>query len=112
MEFFSNYGIIHVFLKIAGNEKIRSYTPVSFLVNSGSNKFDASLFFVIKNYGCGKLSHILCSSKISDIIEMSRPKGTFNMMVLRNRQKLILFAAGTGLTPMTSLIIWTLRSTR
>lgn len=97
---------------VSGEEVVRSYTPVSFLTQTTAAFPEPTLFFLVKNYSCGKLSHKLCSLKANDFIDMSRPMGTFNCMALKKRLALLMFAAGTGLTPMTSLIIWTLNSTR
>lgn len=98
---------------VAGKEVCRSYTPVSFLIPNSNLTFELpTLYFLIKEYNDGKLSRKLCSNNIGDKINMSYPRGTFNTVVLKKRAELILFAAGTGITPMTSLIAWTLNSTR
>jgi len=95
-----------------GEEITRSYTPVSFLVQTPAIFPEPTLFFLIKEYAKGKLSRKLCSLEANDCVEMSRPRGTFNCSVLKQKTILLMLAAGTGLTPMTSLIIWTLNSTR
>lgn len=86
---------------------------MSFLIPNSNLIFELpTLYFLIKEYNEGKLSHKLCSVNIGDKMNMSYPRGTFNCNILKKRVELILFAAGTGITPMTSLIAWTLNSTR
>lgn len=105
----------HIQIKdnVDDEEVRRSYTPVSFLIKNSNLIFELpTLYFLVKEYNDGKLSRKLCSTNLGDKISMSCPRGTFNSIVLKKRTKLILFAAGTGITPMTSLIAWTLNTTR
>lgn len=96
-----------------GEEVRRSYTPVLFLIRNSNLVFELpTLYFLIKEYSSGKLSRKLCSLDVGDTINMSYPRGTFNTIILKKRLELILLAAGTGITPMTSLISWTLNATR
>lgn len=58
---------------------------------------------LVKSYPKGKLSQHLCSLRQGDLIEVSRPQGSFECWT--SKTNLILIAAGTGITPMLP-IIW------
>lgn len=83
----------------------RPYTPVWPLVETteyGPISED-TLCLLVKSYPNGKLSQHLCSLHQGDTIEVSRPQGSFECWTAKTN--LILIAAGTGITPMIS-IIW------
>lgn len=83
----------------------RPYTPVLPLVESAEYGpiSKNTLCLLVKNYPNGTLSQHLCSLNQGDTIEVSRPQGLFECWT--SKTNLILLAAGTGITPMIS-IIW------
>lgn len=83
----------------------RPYTPVVPLVETTDygNITKDTLCLLVKSYSNGKLSRYLCSLHQGDLIEVSRPQGTFECWT--SKTSLILLAAGTGITPMLP-IIW------
>ncbi|KAK7603504.1 hypothetical protein V9T40_003503 [Parthenolecanium corni] len=92
---------------------VRSYTPISFIISHPEIRLSSSIVhFLVKEYKIGSLSRRLCSLKRDDHVEMSRPVGSFNCKALDKRLNLILIAAGTGLTPFTSLIAWALKNSK
>lgn len=97
--------IIDFTLFITDQNVSRPYTPVWPLVETtdyGPISED-TLCLLVKCYPNGILSQHLCSLHQGDSIEVSRPQGSFECWT--SKTNLILMAAGTGITPMIS-IIW------
>lgn len=88
-----------------GHNVSRPYTPVWPIVEMTEYRkiSEDTLCLLVKSYPNGKLSQYLCSLRQGDFIEVSRPQGNFECWT--SKTNLILLAAGTGITPMIS-IIW------
>ncbi|XP_068617602.1 cytochrome b5 reductase 4-like isoform X2 [Battus philenor] len=94
---------VRVHQTLAGSECIRSYTPVG--DNWGSPvEVSAPLKLAIKRYKLGVLSPILTSLKVGGLITVSGPYGNFQLYKLKTVRTIFLIAAGTGITPMLSLL--------
>ncbi|VVC44975.1 Hypothetical protein CINCED_3A007165 [Cinara cedri] len=97
----------HIYVKanVNGHNVSRPYTPVWPIVETTEygRISEDTLCVLVKNYPNGKLSQHLCSLRQGDSIEVSRPQGNFECWT--SKTNLILLAAGTGITPMLS-IIW------
>ena len=72
------------------------------------------LFLVTQVYKDGALTPLLANLEKADVVEVGIPKGKFGSMELEKATKsasyLILLAAGTGITPMTSLLLESLNN--
>lgn len=106
----------HVFLslQVEGVEVIRPYTVVSpFLVKREEEEMDYEervlsgqvFYLMIKTYKDGLLTPSIDSLQPGDKIQVSSLySGNFNESSLKSVSRLVMFAAGTGFTPMASLI--------
>jgi len=90
---------------VLGQVVSRPYTPVWPLVETAEYGIisEDTLCLLVKSYPNGKLSRHLCSLNQGDLIEVSRPQGSFECWT--SKTNLILMAAGTGITPMLP-IMW------
>lgn len=85
----------------------RSYTPVP---NSLFSKYKPQVYtsdnicLMIKSYPNGNISRFICGKNKYDVVELSRPLGTFNLADLEHRELFLMLAGGTGLTPMLGLL--------
>ena len=93
----------------------RFYTPVPNQLHDPNHKSLTvnQIHLAIKIYPQGRFSRLLNSIPVSGIVETSEPITlSINVdQILCTRQKFFLLAAGTGITPMMSLI-WKLKSGR
>jgi cytochrome-b5 reductase len=102
---------IKVFDTIKGEEIVRSYTPVPHCL---FGKFRAqpyttdSVCLMVKRYPEGNLSKILGDCLTGDTVTISKPLGSFNLQDIERRETFIVLAAGTGITPMFSIIFFLL----
>ncbi|XP_075209988.1 cytochrome b5 reductase 4-like [Lycorma delicatula] len=108
----------HIFVKqsVKGDEVIRPYTPVPIfpvttLPPGDWKNTDEGVNLLVKTYPLGHMSSWLCSRRPGSTVFISNPKGTFRTSVLNNATEIYLFAAGSGLTPMLSVLVWVLQST-
>ncbi|CAH0393431.1 unnamed protein product [Bemisia tabaci] len=99
----------HVMFEAVIDGKVveRPYTPVvsvhpEYPVESSIE----CLNFMIKSYDNGLLSKWLCSLPTGAVVSVSAPLCVFNPSLLNGRKKLVILAAGTGITPMFSVINW------
>lgn len=99
------------------------YTPVPLfpiqtpnVPNPGPGKWWLSnklIYLIVKSYPLGTLSSWLCSRDSGMPIFATEPEGTFCPSVhMKGKRQIYLLAAGTGLTPMLSVILWILQTTR
>ncbi|ESO83431.1 hypothetical protein LOTGIDRAFT_133451 [Lottia gigantea] len=97
---------IHVHHIISGMEIVRSYTCVSpSLTNVDNTEGKGRLIYLmIKIYPDGAITPWLNSLNIGDTVDISNYDGHFNSQRLDNDHQLVLYAAGTGFTPMVRLI--------
>nr|CAD7433795.1 unnamed protein product [Timema monikensis] len=102
---------VRVRSNIQGMAISRSYTPVvpalcpSFMPPEWQPD---ALCLMVKEYPTGALTPWLCSLCPGDTVELSGPEGSFSTKLLAEMTRLYLVAAGTGLTPMLTLIAWAL----
>ncbi|XP_017073098.1 cytochrome b5 reductase 4 [Drosophila eugracilis] len=84
---------------------LRSYTPVdqSFL-HSDSSSSEECLNFLIKRYPNGLVSSHIHQLKVGSHVQLSPPRGSFQLSELTAHRNVLLLAAGSGLTPILSLI--------
>lgn len=102
---------VRVFGAIKGEEISRSYTPVpcSLFTKYKCQPYSTdSLCLMVKRYPDGNISKFLCDKNSGDLVEMSKPLGSFILQELENRETFLVLAAGTGITPMFSLILFLL----
>ncbi|XP_017128828.1 cytochrome b5 reductase 4 [Drosophila elegans] len=85
----------------------RSYTPVdhSYLqLDKIAPSNSECLNFVIKRYANGPVSSHLHALQVGSRVQLSPPRGTFQLSELTAHRNILLLAAGSGLTPILSLI--------
>ncbi|XP_052043655.1 cytochrome b5 reductase 4 isoform X2 [Apodemus sylvaticus] len=104
----------HVYLKLSvtGAEIVKPYTPVSDSLLSdfkepalSPNKY---IYFLIKIYPAGLFTPELDRLQIGDLISVSGPEGNFKVSKLQEVEDLFLLAAGTGFTPMVTVLNYAL----
>jgi len=95
---------IHISREIEGMEISRSYTPVPLLAQSSTTTSPQSLNLLIKVYPDGALTPKLESLTPGDIVRVSDHTGNFSLSQLKSRRQILLLAAGTGVTPIFSLL--------
>jgi len=104
----------HVNVKACVNEDevVRPYTPVTSLAGISIPPM-CCVRLIVKSYATGMLSPWLTTLSPGTTVQLSLPHGSFSLSPLsRGISQLLLLAAGTGFTPMVSLITWALRSSR
>ncbi|XP_055921361.1 cytochrome b5 reductase 4 isoform X3 [Eupeodes corollae] len=89
---------------IEGKQVIRSYTPVPKKYSPINSKNLMDLHFLIKSYESGLLSNYLKNLKHNSNIFISKPRGNLRLHSFLGHTNIALFAAGTGITPMLSII--------
>jgi len=85
----------------------RSYTPVdqSYLhLDKNCSSSLECLSFLIKKYPNGPVSSHLHQLQAGSRVHLSPPRGTFQLSELTAHRNILLLAAGSGLTPILSLI--------
>ncbi|KAH8401772.1 hypothetical protein KR009_007794 [Drosophila setifemur] len=85
----------------------RSYTPVdpSYLsIETRLPSLSDGLHFLIKRYEKGPMSSHLHQLQTGSCIQLSPPRGGFQLSELTGHRNILLLAAGSGLTPLLSLI--------
>lgn len=84
---------------------IRSYTPIpAKYINEKAIETPLDILFLIKTYNVGTLTKYLTQKSSDDVVEVSQPKGNLDLNRIKNYTKFSMFAAGSGITPMISLI--------
>ncbi|KAJ8915131.1 hypothetical protein NQ315_000383 [Exocentrus adspersus] len=103
---------VRAFGNVDGQEMSRSYTPVpQTLFKQFATQVPATdtLCLMIKRYQNGNVSRFLTDSTKNDVIHVTKPIGDFDLKVLHKRETYLLLAAGTGITPMLSVILFLLQ---
>ncbi|XP_078324378.1 cytochrome b5 reductase 4-like isoform X2 [Crassostrea virginica] len=98
---------VHIRHKVSGMEVVRSYTAVLPTLTGEQDvrvKAGTVIYLMIKIYKNGALTPWIDSLKKGDPVEVSTFTGDFNEDRLSVCQNLVMFAAGTGFTPMVRLI--------
>ncbi|XP_023363554.1 cytochrome b5 reductase 4 isoform X2 [Otolemur garnettii] len=108
----------HVYLKltVTGAEIVKPYTPVS---DSLFSEFKEPvlpnkqyMYFLIKIYPAGLFTPELDHLQIGDFVPISSPEGNFKISKFQELEDLFLLAAGTGLTPMVTILNFALTRVR
>lgn len=89
----------------------RSYTPIphTFLTQFATQgPVTDTLCLMIKRYDNGNISRFLADSEQNDVVYATKPMGDFDLKLLHKREIFLLLAAGTGITPMLSIILFLL----
>lgn len=103
----------HLDIQVPHNGELlqRSYTPVpqTYLPsNSGHVDAEPSLTpsqeFLVKYYENGAVSKELHQLNPGEIVQLSLPRGNFNLSRLEAHRNILLLAAGSGITPILSLL--------
>ncbi|XP_018562192.1 cytochrome b5 reductase 4 [Anoplophora glabripennis] len=98
---------VRAFGNVEGQEMSRSYTPIPktfFTQFATQGPITDCLCLMIKRYENGNVSRFLTNSEQNDVIHITKPIGDFDLQLLRKRETYLLLAAGTGITPMLSII--------
>ncbi|KAH7728649.1 Protein Y52B11A.3 a [Aphelenchoides avenae] len=94
----------HIMIRLwkKANLILRPYTPISSITPTTSG---GSLDFLVKIYDDGIFTPALDPLSEGDIVEVSDPIGDRDIARLTEEPTVLMFAAGTGLTPMVSIIM-------
>merc|ERR1712080_760425 len=95
---------VRVRAEVEGLEIVRNYTPVKALTAVNPEEDESCVHLLVKVYPNGVLSPVLGRLEVNDLVEVSDPTGSFPLSSLDARTGLLLLAAGTGVTPMLSLL--------
>ena len=87
---------------IEDTEILRPYTPVTDLNTISQD--DTSLMFLIKIYPDGAVTPGLGRLTPGDLVTISDHLGSFSMTQIPEEMSVTLLAAGTGITPMMSIM--------
>ncbi|KAK6187721.1 hypothetical protein SNE40_005681 [Patella caerulea] len=104
---------VHVHHHISGIEIVRSYTSVIPSLTEDKKLCDVDdgrvVHLMIKMYTDGALTSWLNTLNIGDCIKISNFDGSFNRQYLSSSHHLIMYAAGSGFTPMIRLLYHSLK---
>lgn len=92
----------------------RSYTPVpiAFMPTEMRAADAASLPLLVKSYATGSLSRYLARAEpLAESLCVSQPRGAFSLYKTRLHTRVAMLAAGSGLTPMLSVLDYMLERT-
>lgn len=91
---------------ISGTDVERSFTPIptNFVMSQEAMTID-SILFLIKSYDSGLLSKFLSKNNSELITISTASKGNLDLNKIKNQSNFTILAAGSGVTPMISLII-------
>lgn len=91
------------------SEKSRSYTPVPVTYIPSPCPVDG-IPLLVKSYPTGDLSKQLTqASPLPTSLSLSHPKGNFALSKIRSHQHFALLAAGSGITPILSILHYLLQ---
>lgn len=62
------------------------------------------ILFLIKTYNDGALSKHLSQDSSNQLVNVSQPKGNLDLNRLKAHSKFAMMAAGSGITPMISVL--------
>lgn len=97
--------------RIHGAEVTRSYTPVPshYLLNDCS---PTCIALLVKSYNSGILSkHLTRPHPLANSITLSQPKGHFSLHKLKEHCRIGLLCAGSGITPMLTILDYLIERT-
>jgi cytochrome-b5 reductase len=88
-----------------GTDVIRSYTPIpAKYITKEAIESPLDTVFLIKTYTVGTLTKYLKQTASDEIVNVSTPKGNLDLNRIKAITKFSMFAAGSGITPMISVI--------
>lgn len=93
-----------------GEEVTRKYTPIPLkycVEEMNSNATNVLLF--IKSYDQGFSKYLTQEIDDKQDVSLSSPCGNFELMKLKNHQKIGILAAGSGITPIISILDYLLK---
>lgn len=103
---------VKILAKIHGTEIKRSYTPIPSSYVSTSTCPSSCLAFLVKSYECGALSKYLTRlNPMASSLKVTQPRGSFSLHQVKNHFRIGLLAAGSGITPMLSMLDYLLERT-
>lgn len=82
----------------------RPYTPVRPLTPDGASYSSRAMHFLIKIYQDGFLTSAIDKYQTGDIVSISDHMGDFVLTQLTDVERIVLVVAGTGVTPIISLL--------
>lgn len=92
-------------LNLRDDDVVRSYTPIPLTYCSKEAiRMKLDILFIIKAYQTGALSKLLSLKSSSEIVSVSQPKGNLELNRIKNHTKFAMLAAGSGITPMVSVL--------
>ncbi|XP_025837150.1 cytochrome b5 reductase 4 isoform X2 [Agrilus planipennis] len=97
------YGVIN------GEEVCRCYTPIprSLFADYRPQLYATdNICLAIKRYEDGNISKYVHNKTVGDVLDVSKGIGSFCLKDLESKEVYLLLAAGTGITPMLSLLIF------
>ena len=84
---------------------IRSYTPIPLkYYTKEAIRMPFDILFLIKTYNSGALSKQLSIKSSNELVNVSQPKGNLDLSRVKSHSKFAMMAAGSGITPMVSLL--------
>lgn len=102
---------VKVQAKIHGNEIKRSYTPIPSSYVSTSCP-SSCLALLVKSYDSGGLSKYLTRlNPMASSLKVTQPRGSFSLHQVKNHFRVGLLAAGSGITPILSMLDYLLERT-
>ncbi|XP_044759079.1 cytochrome b5 reductase 4 isoform X2 [Coccinella septempunctata] len=105
---------VRVFTGPDDEDVSRSYTPVPKPRVMFPKPFNflqggTDIYLVVKRYETGRMSRYICDSEVGTELYLSRPlSGGFDPIRIHDKCRFLMLAAGTGLTPMLSLMVFVL----
>lgn len=97
-------------MRFLGEEVTRKYTPIPLkycVKDMNSNTTNVLLF--IKSYDQGFSKYLTEVIDDNQDVSLSSPSGNFELMKLRNHKKIGILAAGSGITPIISVLDYLLK---
>jgi cytochrome-b5 reductase len=84
---------------------IRSYTPIpEKYINKEAIGTPLDIHFLIKTYKDGTLTKHLSQKTSDEVVGVSQPKGNLDLSKVKNYTNFLMIAAGSGITPIVSII--------
>ncbi|KAJ8968675.1 hypothetical protein NQ317_014778 [Molorchus minor] len=102
---------VRIFGNVDGQEMSRSYTPVPQTLFTDLKKRDTvtdCLCLAIKRYENGNVSRFLTDREKSDLVQVTKPMGDFELRRMEKRDIFLLLAAGSGITPILTIVVFLL----
>lgn len=102
---------MRVTAEINGESVSKSYTAVPktlFTQIRPLSDTTDTVCLMIKSYAHGTMSKYMCERQESDIVNLAGPYGGYDLAGVKDKESVVMLAAGTGITPMFNLMTWLL----